>query len=351
MGVIGKGTRARAGRRRATAAVALAAGCALTATAWTLRPAPAGEGHAGRGAPAAARTAARPAAPADTDATDTAGAGRPAAARGTCRDGEADASLRPSAADGPAVQQIKKRGHLVAGIDQNSYRWGYRDPESGEPVGFDIDLVRAIAKDILGDGGKVVFLAIPTSRRIPAVQQHQVDVVVRTMTINCERAGKVAFSTAYFEAGQQLLAPKDSAVTAFDDSLRGKRICAAKGSTAETELKKNDHGASVLTVPNQLDCLVRVQLGQADAVLTDSALAAGQAAQDPSVKLFGKPFTKELYGVAMNQEDTDLVRRVNKVLEDYRGGGAAGPWMQAYRKWLAADLPGITAPPAPKYLD
>ncbi|MEU4213005.1 glutamate ABC transporter substrate-binding protein [Streptomyces sp. NPDC026206] len=262
-----------------------------------------------------------------------------------------EASLRPSTADGPAVQRIKSRGRLIAGVDQNSYRWGYRNPATRELSGFDIDLVRAIAKAVLGDPDKVTFLAIPTNQRIPALEKGKVDIIARTMTINCDRIRQVAFSTAYFEAGQQVLVPEGSPVTAFDDTLKGKKVCTAKGSTGESELKSESHGASVLTVPNQLDCLVRLQLGQVDAVITDSALAAGQAAQDPSVRLVGKPFTTESYGVAMNLKDTDLVRRVNAVLDDYRRGGDQSAWMQAYRKWLEHGLRGITAPPEPKYKD
>ncbi|GAA2920416.1 glutamate ABC transporter substrate-binding protein [Streptomyces thioluteus] len=263
-----------------------------------------------------------------------------------------EASLRPSTADGPAVRRIKERGRLIAGVDQNSYRWGYRDPASGRLNGFDIDLVRAIAKSLLGDPNKVAFLAIPTNQRIPALKSGKVDIVARTMTINCSRIKEVAFSTAYFEAGQQLLAPKGSPVTGFDDgSLTGHTVCAASGSTAETALAKKGRSVRVTTVPNQLDCLVRLQLGQVDAVLTDNALAAGQAAQDPSVGLVGKPFTTEYYGVAMNHDSTDLVRRVNAVLDDYRRGGADSPWMVSYRKWLDRANLGITAPPEPTYRD
>ncbi|MEU5050031.1 glutamate ABC transporter substrate-binding protein [Streptomyces sp. NPDC021096] len=288
-------------------------------------------------------------APRHTDRVYPAAAGTAARVPAKCASPEA--SLRPSTADGPAVQRIKNRGRLIAGVDQNSYRWGYRDPATRELSGFDIDLVRAIAKAVLGDPDKVTFLAIPTNQRIPALEKGKVDIIARTMTINCDRIKQVAFSTAYFEAGQQVLAPKGSPVTAFDDTLKGKKVCTAKGSTGESELKHESHGAEVLTVPNQLDCLVRLQLGRVDAVVTDSALAAGQAAQDPSVRLVGKPFTTESYGVAMNLGDTDLVRRVNAVLDDYRRGGDQSPWMQAYRKWLEHDLRDITAPPEPKYRD
>ncbi|MBX9425164.1 MULTISPECIES: glutamate ABC transporter substrate-binding protein [Streptomyces] len=275
----------------------------------------------------------------------------------TCENPEA--SLRPSTADGPSIQAVKARGKLVVGVDQSSYRWGYRNPEKGTLEGFDIDLARAIARDILGDEKAVIFRAIPTNQRIAALDSGKVDLVVRTMTINCKRIQQVAFSTAYFQAGQQVLAPKLAKdITGYDSSLRGKRICTAEGSTAYEALEANSFGAlfkdegdgtkddkDLLTVPNQLDCLARLQLGEVDAVVTDNALAAGQAAQDPAVELKGRPFTTEFYGVAAKLGNDDLVRRVNQVLVNYR----QGPWQKAYKDWLEKDLPGIPGPPAPLY--
>ncbi|MFJ9809985.1 glutamate ABC transporter substrate-binding protein [Streptomyces sp. NPDC101158] len=286
-----------------------------------------------------------------------------------CRD--PDASLTPSAADGPAVARIKERGKLVVGVDQSSYKWGFRTPPTvtrladgsvketpGELQGFDIDLAKAIAKGILGDENAIIFRTIPTNQRIAALESDKVDLVVRTMTINCKRIQQVAFSTAYFQVGQQILAPKSSPVTGYDNSLSGKRICTAEGSTAHEALEEKSFGAvykdvgdgtkddpDLLTVPNQLDCLARLQMGEVDAVLTDNALGAGQAAQDPAVELKGRPFTTEYYGVAAKLGNDDLVRRVNQVLVQYR----QGPWQAAYAKWLKADLPGISGPPAPKY--
>ncbi|MCD2466820.1 MULTISPECIES: glutamate ABC transporter substrate-binding protein [unclassified Streptomyces] len=269
------------------------------------------------------------------------------------------ASLTPSTADGPSIEAIKQRGKLVVGVDQSSYRWGYRNPETRALEGFDIDLARAIAKDILGSPDAVIFRAIPTNQRIAALDSGKVDLVVRTMTINCKRIQQVAFSTAYFQAGQQVLAPKlAKGITGYDTSLKGKRVCTAEGSTAYEALEEKSFGAlfkdegdgtkddkDLLTVPNQLDCLARLQMGEVDAVVTDNALAAGQAAQDPAVELKGTPFTTEFYGVAAKLGNDDLVRRVNQVLVGYR----QGPWQQAYRNWLEKDLPGITGPPAPLY--
>ncbi len=200
------------------------------------------------------------------------------------------------------------------------------------------------------------FKAIPTNQRIPAIQDGRVDMVVRTMTITCDRLRQVAFSAPYFRTGQQVLAPKSSPITGYDGSLAGKKVCTATGSTAYARLDADRKAGRLpastdlsTTVPNQLDCLVRLQLGEVDAVVTDGALAASQAAQDPTVELKGEAFTTEYYGVAMKKDADDLVRRVNRVLVDY----AAHGWQKSYDDWLSATLgedPAASKPPAPRYL-
>lgn len=95
---------------------------------------------------------------------------------------------------------------------------------------------------------------------------------------------------------------------------------------------------------------MELQLGQADAVVTDGALAASQAAQDPTVELKGTTFTKEYYGVAMNKDATDLVQRVNRILESYRTGPDG--WRASYAKWLLPTLGKNSEsadPPPPHY--
>lgn len=268
-----------------------------------------------------------------------------------------DQSLAPSGDEnGETIQKIRERGKLVVGVDQNSYRWGYRDPnsdlETSELEGFDIDLAHAIAGEILGDRSAIRFRAIPTNERIPAIEDGRVDMVVRTMTISCSRLKEVAFSSPYFETGQQVLAPKTSDIKGYDATLANKKICTAATSTAwETLVADKKSGKLVAsadirtTVPNQLDCLVRLQLGEVDAVVTDGALAASQAAQDPTVELKGEPFTTEYYGVAMKKDAEDLVRRVNQVLVDYRENG----WQQSYDKWLKPTIKKSAGPPPVKY--
>ncbi|MFJ4786403.1 glutamate ABC transporter substrate-binding protein [Streptomyces sp. NPDC088794] len=257
-----------------------------------------------------------------------------------------DRSLSPTGGGATTtIDEIKARKdrRLIVGVDTNSYRWGYLDPTnaSGALEGFDIDLVHRIAQDILGDPNAVSFKAIPTSRRIEAIESGEVDMVVRTMTITCDRIKQVAFSAPYFRTGQQVLAPKNSTITGYNATLADKKVCSAESSTALDNLTA-DKGDKIpastdisTTVPNQLDCLVKLQLGEVDAVVTDGALAASQAAQDPAVELKGAPFTDEYYGVAMNSKADDLVRQVNRTLRNYVDDGG---WQASYAKWLHATL-------------
>ncbi|MEU0744315.1 glutamate ABC transporter substrate-binding protein [Streptomyces sp. NPDC006134] len=331
---------------------AMAVVCALAVAFALLLPAARSHGGAGAGAGGAhgGRGAAQ---------------GSQTRAAQECEDPEKQ-TLSPSSEDGPTITTIKERPgekrKLIVGVDQNSYRWGYRDPNGGDDAaleGFDIDLVRRIAEDILGDPDAVQFKAIPTDQRIPAIQDGRVDMVVRTMTINCDRIEDVAFSAPYFRSGQQLLAPKSSPITGYDGTLAHKKICVAAGSTAYSTLEAHRKTGRLVasadfstTVPNQLDCLVRLQLGEVDAVVTDTALAASQAAQDPTVQLKGKAFTTEYYGVAMKKDADDLVRRVNRILVDFRADEANG-WQASYDKWLSATLGDdetTSEPPAPEYL-
>src|SRR5215471_17149062 len=61
---------------------------------------------------------------------------------------------------GTLMRRIQQRGHLVAGVDQNTLLFAYLDPFTGRIQGFEIDLVRQIAKAILGNPNAVVFKAV-----------------------------------------------------------------------------------------------------------------------------------------------------------------------------------------------
>ena len=120
---------------------------------------------------------------------------------------------------------IAKRGHLIAGVDQNTLLWGYRDPVTGQLNGFDIDMIRQVAQAIFGDSSAnhIIFEVVPNSERVSAVQTGQVDIVAETMTSTSGRAQCVDFSSEYYDAGQAILVPNGSTIKSAAD-LAGRRV-------------------------------------------------------------------------------------------------------------------------------
>jgi polar amino acid transport system substrate-binding protein len=262
------------------------------------------------------------------------------------------ASLRPqglpSIPFGSFMDQIRQRGYLVAGVDQNTYLFGYLNPASGQLEGFDIDMVHEIAKAIFGDPSKVRFKAITSAQRIPFVQDNSVDIVVRTMTVNCQRWQQVDFSAVYYVAGQKVLVPINSLITGGQD-LGGKRVCGTTGSTSidnvrDTTITKATSPAIPYPVADWSDCLVALQQGKVDAVSTDDPILAGLHAQDPNTKIVGPSFSDQPYGMAINRAHPDFVQFVNAVLERIR---ADGTWARIY---AANHLPPpVPTLPPPQY--
>ncbi|MCS7479593.1 glutamate ABC transporter substrate-binding protein [Umezawaea endophytica] len=267
---------------------------------------------------------------------------------------DATASLRPDGAlptpgampTGSTMERIAARGRLIAGVDQNTYLMGFRNPGTGAIEGFDVDMAREIAKALFGDPNRIQFKVLTSEQRIPALEQGEVDVVVRTMTINCERAQKVAFSSVYYQAGQRVLASRGSGITG-PDSLGGRKVCATKGSSSLANVANIAAKPVVVSVANWTDCLVMLQQGQVDAVSTDDTILAGLAAQDPYTEMVGPQFTQEPYGMGIPKANEDFVRFVNGVLERIRDDGT---WSTIHQRWLGV-LDRNATPPAAKYRD
>jgi polar amino acid transport system substrate-binding protein len=275
------------------------------------------------------------------------GASEVASASGAAVDScDARASLRPSPEASPAEAAIRQRGRLIVGLDQSTNLFSFRDPVSGQLQGFDVDVAREIARDLVDDPSKVEFRLLTSPERITALENHTVDIVVNTMTITCARAEQIAFSTVYFEASQRLLVPKDSDVQGPAD-LAGKRVCSQVDTTSLATVSRVAPAATHVALAKWDDCQVALQQGQVDAVSTDNSILAGMAVQDPNLHIVGPSLEPEPYGIGINKAQDDLVRAVNASLERIRRDGT---WLSLYRKWLTV-LGPATSPPEPKYRD
>ena len=81
-----------------------------------------------------------------------------------------------------AVANIRNRGRLIVGLDIGSNLFCFRDPITGEITGFDVDIAGEVARDIFGTPSQVEYRILSSADRIAALQNNQVDIVVKTMT-------------------------------------------------------------------------------------------------------------------------------------------------------------------------
>ncbi|MFC8796772.1 glutamate ABC transporter substrate-binding protein [Promicromonospora sp. NPDC057138] len=272
-----------------------------------------------------------------------------AAAAEDCTDGlpavaSVDPGGSPQVTSGPTMAAIRERGALRVGVSADTLLMGSRNPFTGAIEGFDIDVAHQVAAAIFGDPNRIQYRVITSGDRETVLQDHEVDIVTRAFTINCDRWANIAFSAEYYHAGQKLLVPATSKVAGIKD-LAGQRVCAPEGTTTLERLEQWE-GVEAVPAATHTTCLVLFQQGAVDAITGDDTVLAGFAAQDPYAKVVGDAVSDEPYGVGIPADQLDMVRFVNGVLEDMV---ASGQWEQSYDRWLGDALGPAPTAPQPVY--
>jgi glutamate transport system substrate-binding protein len=214
--------------------------------------------------------------------------------------------------------RIQKAGEIKIGVKYDVPPFGFKNPQTDEIEGFDVDLGSAIADKL---GVEPNFIEAISDNRIPFLQDGTVELVLSTMTINKERDQEIDFSEPYYIARGRILVPQDSDIQDLAD-LRGNSVCTALGSTYEETLKKQAPKADLKLVDSYSECLELVQNGAVDAVSTDDVILTGMIIQDDSLKLVeAKPLTTEPYGAGIKEGDREFKKFVDGVISEYKSNG------------------------------
>lgn len=261
-----------------------------------------------------------------------------------------EGSLRPDdATPEQRVPEIFARGRIVVGVDQSQNLLSFRDSVSGTLQGFEVSLAKEIARDIFGDPEAVDFRYVDSVDRVRALQQGDVDIVIRSMAVTEDRAKQVEFSTPYFRAQTRLLVMNNSGITSTAD-LAGHTICVAEGSTALERARAIAPDSDILKTRNWADCLMALQQQQAQVILGDDVILSGIAAQDPYTQILPASLGLEYYGIATAKQVSGrsvsgLVRQLNSTIERIRSDGT---WWDLFNQWFAPYLAAL-GPPALHY--
>ncbi len=208
------------------------------------------------------------------------------------------------------LKTIKSRGYLIVGVKTDTRPFGYL--ENGKNVGFDVDIAKYIAKDILHDPNKIKFVQVTPSNRLYFLNVEKVDMVIATMTVSPERSAIINFSKPYFVAGQAVLVRSGSSIKTLAD-LNDKNVGVLYGSTAEKNIRMLMPSVNVLGYKTYNDAYNALKAGRIAAITSDDTILRHYALTDGSVKLLPKRYTRELYaiGVRKEPESKSLLKIVN----------------------------------------
>lgn len=246
--------------------------------------------------------------------------------------------------DSPTFKAAKERGKLIIGSKADQPYLGFEDQATKKRSGFDVEIAKMIAAELGFTESQIEWKTVDSSTRETAISKGQVDYYVGTYTINDKRKAQVGFAGPYYKAGADLLVRKDETSITGPDSVKGKKVCSIKGSTPLQEIKQPKYGAQTTELGKYSDCVQQLLTKQVDAVTTDDAILKGYAAQNPTkLKVVGKPFTQEPYGIGMNKADKVLRDAVNNALDKRIKDGT---YKKIYEATLGLSGSAYTPPPA-----
>ncbi|MCL6611299.1 MAG: basic amino acid ABC transporter substrate-binding protein [Peptococcaceae bacterium] len=218
-----------------------------------------------------------------------------------------------------------------------------QDPQTGKYVGFDIDLVNAIAEVANLD---IEIRSMNFDGIIPALETASVDGAISAMTITDKRKQSVNFSVPYYLSGQSIAVRADNnAIKGWDD-LKGKKLGVQISTTGADEARKVPN-AKVTDYNTINEAFMALKSGAVDAVVNDYPVNAYfvKQSKDKDVKLVGELRTSEHYGIAFPKKNTELLDTFNKALKTLKDNGK---YAEIYKKWFGADPPAYLPGEPPK---
>lgn len=193
------------------------------------------------------------------------------------------------------------------------------DVKTREMVGFDVDLCKAIAKEL---GVTAEIKPISVEARIPEVKLGRVDITVANLAYTLSRAEQIQYSDPYYIAKEMLIVPADDAGKAKAD-YAGQRLASTKGSTSEMSIKLNK--SEPLTFQDTGSAYLAVQQGKARGMvantMTTTKLVNESQTRGKKMRMIDEPMLYQPIGIGMQKDQSALTAKVNEILHKLDDSG------------------------------
>jgi glutamate transport system substrate-binding protein len=246
----------------------------------------------------------------------------------------------PSAVPGASLTE------LTIGISFDQPGIGLKDGDTYS--GFDVETAKYVAKALGVPETGITWKEATPETREKLIESGDVDLVFSSYTITDARKQLVDFAGPYFLAHQDLLVRRNETEITGPETLNGKDLCSVTGTTSAANVLKFYQGRiNLKEFPRFTDCVQALAKSEVDAVTTDDVILAGFAAEPEyrgALKVIGKGFSDEPYGVGIKKGNTALVEQVNTALKQYVSDGS---WSAALRITVAPSGYALPGPPTP----
>ncbi|TVY00246.1 ABC transporter permease subunit [Mycolicibacterium porcinum] len=241
---------------------------------------------------------------------------------------------------GNADEPLKSAGVLRVGTEGVYSPFSYHDTATGQLVGYDVDVARAVGDKL---GVRVEFVETPWDSIFAALEANRFDVVANEVTISPERQAKYDLSQPY-SIGEGVIVTRadDNSIKTLAD-LKGK--VAAENATSNWSEIARKAGARVEAVEGFTQAIKLLNQGRVDVVVNDSIAVYAYLAEtnDTSVKIAGTVGEKSEQGFAA-RKDSGLLPELNTALDELRADGTLAAISQKYLKANASGAPAEGAP-------
>ncbi|MFF6007814.1 MULTISPECIES: ABC transporter substrate-binding protein [Prauserella] len=234
-----------------------------------------------------------------------------------------------SGSSGDVLQQVRDNGTLRVALTQANPPWNFLDA-SGQPVGYDVDVAREVARRIGVDN--VEFVASNFQSFIEGVRAGRFDIVISGQTVTDERKQQVDFSTPYQVNGVSIFtASSTNSIDSLED-LRGKVIAVSAGTTQEKFASEEVPDAQVKTYQNATLGLTDLGRGNADAMLVSRFQGSYLAKQNGlHVKPVGPLLESEVNAMSFRKGSAEFKKEIDKAIAEMIEDGSL---TKISRKWL-----------------
>ncbi|MCW9732991.1 cysteine ABC transporter substrate-binding protein [Avibacterium sp. 20-15] len=228
------------------------------------------------------------------------------------------------------LQQLQKADSIRIGVFSDKPPFGYVDNQ-GKSQGFDVEIAKAIGKDLLGDENKVQYVLVEAANRVEYLQSNKVDIILANFTVTPARKEAVDFAKPYMQVALGVVS-KDGAVITDINQLAGKTLLVNKGTTADAYFSKNYPNIKLLKFEQNTETFDALRDGRGDALAHDNTLLFAWAKENPGFTVGIKNLgDQDVIAPAVKKGDSALRAWLDQEIEKLSKEGIL---KQAYDKTL-----------------